>query len=75
MTNSITSTEPLEDRLRSKQAAQRARVSVGTIYAWMKEKRFESWVVKRRGFERGIRYIDRESFENFLQSQRSEVSE
>lgn len=50
-----------------------ARVSVGTIYAWLHEGRFGTWVVKRRGFERGCRYIDKASFENFLKSQREEI--
>jgi hypothetical protein len=62
-----------DDRLRVKSAAQEAKTSPGTIYNWIKENRFESWVVKRRGYERGIRYIDRESFENFLRSQREEA--
>jgi hypothetical protein len=75
MKNSTNSTNlPLgeRDRLRAKQAAKMADASVGTIYAWMKEepRPFETWVVKRRGFERGIRYIDKASFERFLKSQR-----
>jgi hypothetical protein len=27
---------------------------------------FRTWVVRQRGKERGIRYIDRKSFEHFL---------
>ena len=63
-----------DDRLRPKEAAQMARVSVGMIYRWLHEGRFGSWTVKRRGFERGVRYIDKSSFESFLKSQREEVS-
>ena len=51
-----------------KEAAQKAKASAGMIYNWLAEERFKSWVVKRRGFERGIRYIDRASFEEFLKS-------
>jgi len=54
--------------LRVKEAAQKAKASAGMIYNWLAEERFKSWVVKRRGFERGIRYIDRASFEEFLKS-------
>ena len=74
MLNSINSTPLDDDRpYRPKQAAQKAQVSVGTIYVWGHEGRFKWWTVKRRGFERGIRYIDRASFENFLKSQREEI--
>ena len=62
-----------DDRLRPKEAAQIARVSVGMIYRWLHEGRFKSWTVVRRGYERGVRYIDRTSFENFLKSQREEI--
>jgi excisionase family DNA binding protein len=72
-----TSVAPLrvgaDDRLRPKEAAQIARVSVGMIYRWLHEGRFKSWTVTRRGFERGVRYIDRSTFENFLKSQREEI--
>jgi Helix-turn-helix domain len=62
-----------DDRLRPKEAAQIARVSVGMIYRWLHEERFKSWTVVRRGFERGVRYIDRATFEDFLKSQREEI--
>jgi hypothetical protein len=61
-----------DDRLRVKEAAKQAKTSSGMIYNWIHEDRFQSWVSLRRGFERGIRYIDRKSFERFLQSQREE---
>jgi Helix-turn-helix domain len=61
------------DRLRVKEAAQLARVSVGMLYRWMTEDRFKSWVVTRRGYTRGVRFIDRASFEEFLRSQRKET--
>jgi transposase len=60
------------DRLRTKEAAAIARVSVGMIYRWMGEGRFKTWVVTRRGFTRGVRYVDKPSFEEFLKSQRDE---
>jgi hypothetical protein len=63
-----------EDRLRVKQAAQEAKCSGGMIYVWMSENRFKSWTVKRRGFERGIRYIDAKSFRTWLKLQREGVS-
>jgi hypothetical protein len=50
-----------------------AQVSVGTIYAWGHEGRFKWWMVTRRGYERGCRYIDRQSFENFLKAQKEEA--
>jgi transposase len=62
------------DRLRTKEAASIARVSVGMIYRWMGEGRFKTWVVTRRGFTRGVRYIDKASFEHFLQSQREHIA-
>jgi hypothetical protein len=55
-------------RIRPKEAARIARCSVGTIYLWMHAGHFRTWVVRQRGKERGIRYIDRESFEFFLNS-------
>jgi excisionase family DNA binding protein len=60
------------DRLRVREAAAIARVSTGTIYVWIHENRFRTWVVTRRGFQRGLRFIDRASFEEFLRSQRDE---
>jgi hypothetical protein len=62
------------DRLRVKQAAKEAECSGGMIYAWIGEGRFKSWTVTRRGYERGIRYIDAKSFRDFLKSQREEIS-
>jgi hypothetical protein len=53
-------------RIRPKEAAGIARCSVGTIYLWMHAGHFRTWVVRQRGKERGIRYIDRKSFEHFL---------
>lgn len=61
------------DRLRVKQAAEEARCSGGMIYVWIDERRFKSWTVTRRGYERGIRYIDAKSFRDFLKSQRGEI--
>jgi hypothetical protein len=43
------------------------------IYRWMHEGRFGHWTVKRRGFERGVRYIDKQSFLAWLESQRVEI--
>ena len=63
---------PVTDRLRVKQAALLAGVSPGTIYVWIHENRFRSWIVTRRGFQRGLRFIDRATFEEFLRSQRDE---
>jgi excisionase family DNA binding protein len=60
------------DRLRVKEAAVLAHVSLGTIYVWIHENRFRTWIVTRRGFQRGLRFIDRASFEDFLRSQRSD---
>jgi hypothetical protein len=62
--------EPIavNDRLRTKEAAAIARVSVGMIYKWMAEDRFKTWIVTRRGFTRGVRYIDKTTFEHFLRS-------
>jgi excisionase family DNA binding protein len=62
----------MTDRLRVREAATVARVSPGTIYVWIHENRFRSWIVTRRGFQRGLRFIDRASFEEFLRSQRDE---
>ena len=56
------------DRLRAKEAAAIARVSAGMIYKWMAEGRFKTWMVTRRGFTRGVRYIDKTTFEHFLRS-------
>jgi excisionase family DNA binding protein len=61
------------DRLRVKEAARLAQVSPGTIYTWIHENRFRTWIVTRRGFQRGLRFIDRASFEQFLQSQRDQT--
>jgi hypothetical protein len=62
------------DRLRVKEAKELARVSTAQIYLWLHEGRFGTWVVKRRGYERGVRFIDRPSFEAFLQSQRQNMA-
>ena len=62
-----------DDRLRVKQAAQEGKCSNGMVYVWIHENRFKSWVVKRRGYERGIRYIDAKSFRAWLASQREEL--
>jgi hypothetical protein len=74
MINSKKSSLPIpigtNDRLRTKEAAVIARVSVGLIYRWLNEGRFKSWTVTRRGFTRGVRFIERRSFEEFLSSQR-----
>jgi hypothetical protein len=70
--NSIT-VPAATDRLRVREAAAIARVSAGMIYVWLAEERFKSWTVTRRGFTRGVRYIDRASFEMFLRSQRDEA--
>jgi hypothetical protein len=56
------------DRIRPKEAARLAHCSTGTIHLWINENRFQTWNVRLRGKERGIRYIDRESFEKFLNS-------
>jgi hypothetical protein len=61
------------DRLRVKEAARLAQVSPGTIYVWIHESRFRTWIVTRRGFQRGLRFIDRASFEEFLRSQRDQT--
>jgi hypothetical protein len=61
------------DRLRVKQAAKEAECSCGMIYVWIKENRFKSWTVTRRGYERGLRYVDARSFRAWLRSQREEV--
>ena len=71
--NTVTDPPGAEDRLRVKQAAQEAKCSGGMIYVWIGENRFKSWTVKRRGFERGIRYIDAKSFRDWLKSQREEI--
>jgi hypothetical protein len=60
----VSDAQPL--RIRPKEAAQVARCSVGTIYLWIHAGHFRTWVVRRRGKERGIRYIDWESFKRFL---------
>jgi hypothetical protein len=65
--------EPAGDRLRPKEAARIGRTSVATIYVWGKEGKFRWWTVKRRGLERGIRYIDATSFFAFLESQKEEA--
>jgi hypothetical protein len=63
----------VNDRLRLKEAALIARVSVGMINRWWREGRFKSWSVTRPGFDRGIRYIDAATFYKFLQSQWQET--
>jgi predicted site-specific integrase-resolvase len=62
----------VDDRLRIREAAEQAHTSRATIYRWIEQGFFKSWVVKRRGFERGIHYIDKASFEAFLNSQKQE---
>jgi Helix-turn-helix domain len=66
--NSLRATVPdvQPPRIRPKEAAQLARCSVGTVYVWIHAGHFRTWVVRQRGKERGIRYIDRESFTRFL---------
>jgi len=66
-----TSPTPATDRLRPKHAANIAAVSIGLIYRWMSEGKLRSWVVTRRGYARGVRFIDPASFEEFLQSQKA----
>jgi hypothetical protein len=63
----------VSDRLRMKQATQMAEVSKPTVYQWIRDGCFKSWTVKGRGRLRGIRFIDRKSFEEFLAGQREEV--
>jgi hypothetical protein len=58
----------IDDRLRPKEAAQIAHVSVGTINNWWQAGYFESWVVVPRDKDRGVRYIDGPSFYAFLES-------
>lgn len=64
----------IDDRLRPREAAEIAHVSVGTINNWWQAGYFESWVVPTRGLERGVRYVDAKSFLSFLDSQREVVS-
>jgi len=54
-------------RIRPKEAAQMVPCSIGTIYTWMDEQRFLHWSVNAPG-KRGMRFIDRASFEAFLAS-------
>jgi hypothetical protein len=62
------------DRYRPREAAQLARSSIGFIYIGIKEGWFKSWTVRRRGFERGARFIDGPSFRAWLASQKEEIS-
>ena len=62
------------DRLRVREAAEIAHCSIGMVYVGIKEGWFKSWSVKRKGFERGTRYIDAKSFRQWLKSQREEIS-
>ncbi|MGA8480891.1 MAG: helix-turn-helix domain-containing protein [Chthoniobacterales bacterium] len=59
-------------RLRPKEAAQSVPCSIGTIYTWMDEQRFKHWSVNAPG-KRGMRFIDRASFEAFLASMQEGV--
>ena len=61
------------DRLRVREAAAIAKVSPGLIYSWLASGYFKTWVVTRRSYTRGVRFIDRASFEKFLQSQRDQT--
>ena len=65
----LTAALPASDRLRIKEGAAIARVSVTMIYRWIGEGRFKSWTVTRTGLTRGIRYIDKTTFDAFLRSQ------
>jgi hypothetical protein len=47
--------------------------SIGTIYTWMDEQRFKHWSVNAPG-KRGMRFIDRASFEAFLASMQEGVN-
>jgi hypothetical protein len=64
----------IDARLRPKEAAQIAHVSVGTINNWWQAGCFKSWVVVPRGLERGVRFIDGPSFRAFLAAQEEGVS-
>jgi hypothetical protein len=75
---SMTSFSPLlatTDRLRVKEAAALARVSVGMLYRWMAEGRFKTWIVTRQGYTRAVRYIDQTTFEQFPRSHQPRVEE
>ncbi len=63
---------PQLPRLRPKEAAQSVPCSIGTIYTWMDEQRFKHWSVNAPG-KRGMRFIDRASFEAFLASMQEGV--
>lgn len=69
-------TPPAEDNgpLRINEAARIADVSRGTIYNWIEDRKFKSWVVSRRGLERGIHYIDRKGFLEFVKSELERAS-
>jgi hypothetical protein len=56
------------DWIRVKHAARQAKVSRAMIYVWLHDGCFKSCTIKRQGFERGIRYIEKPSFEHFLKS-------
>jgi hypothetical protein len=59
------------DIIRVREASEQGHVSKGMIYVWLNQDSppFESWVVRRKGFERGIRYIRKSSFLQFIESQ------
>jgi hypothetical protein len=59
--------------LRPKDAAALVPCSIGPIYEWMDQGRFKHWSVKMPGKNRGMRFIDRASFEAFLASIREGV--
>jgi hypothetical protein len=63
------------DRIRPKEAAQIARVSVPLVYRWMHEGGFEHFEVRQRGRERGMRFIVRSSFLKFLEEQAKAATE
>ena len=54
-------------RIRPKEAAESVPCSIGTIYNWMDEGKFKHWSMNAPG-KRGMRFIDRASFEAFLDS-------
>ena len=68
----VSSVKAVSDRLRVKESAAEAHVSIGMIYVWMKEERFKTWKVTQRDKERGTRFIDAKSFRAWLKSQREE---
>ena len=61
----------VNDPLPVREAAALARVSVGMMCLWLPKAGFKSWtILTRRGFTRGVRFIDRTSFQEILRSHR-----